>query len=147
MANFIYNVALGRIAEKVADGATLKLLVLKAAAADGTLRDLDTVAAVLANGSTTEADFTNYARATLSSVTATVDDATDSVKVDAADVTFTSAGGATNNTTTDVIIYEEVAGGDANCIPLVQLDAVFTTDGNNVTLQFGTNGFFTASQS
>ena len=116
MANFIYNVALGRIAEKVADGATLKLLVLKAAGADGTLRDLNDLAAVLAEGSTTEADFTNYARATLASVTATVDDATDTVKVDCADVTFTSAGGASNNTTTDVVIYEEVAGGDVRAV-------------------------------
>jgi hypothetical protein len=145
MANFVYNIALGRIAEKVADGATIKLLVLKAAAADSVLKDLDTVAAILANGSTDEADFTNYARATLGSLTVTVDDSTDSVSVDCADVVFTSAGGASNNTTTDVIIYEEVAGGDANCIPLVQLDAVFTTDGNNVTLQMNAAGFFGAS--
>jgi hypothetical protein len=145
MANFVYNIALGRIAEKVADGATIKLLVLKAAAADSVLKDLDTVAAILANGSTDEADFTNYARATLGSLTVTVDDSTDSVSVDCADVVFTSAGGASNNTTTDAIIYEEVAGGDDNCIPLVQLDAVFTTDGNNVTLQMNAAGFFGAS--
>ena len=145
MANFVYNVALGRVAEKVADGATIKLLVLKNAAADSVLKDLNDVAAILANGSTDEADFTNYARATLGSLTVTVDDATDSVSVDCADVVFTSAGGASNNTTTDAIIYEEVAGGDANCIPLVQLDCVFTTDGNNVTLQMNAAGFFGAS--
>ena len=145
MANFVYNVALGRVAEKVADGATIRLLVLKAAAADSVLKDLNDVAAILANGSTDEADFTNYARATLGSLTVTVDDATDSVSVDCADVVFASAGGGTNNTTTDAIIYEEVAGGDANCIPLVQLDCVFTTDGNNVTLQMNAAGFFGAS--
>jgi hypothetical protein len=119
--------------------------VLKNAAADSVLKDLNDVAAILANGSTDEADFTNYARATLGSLTVTVDDATDSVSVDCADVVFTSAGGASNNTTTDAIIYEEVAGGDANCIPLVQLDCVFTTDGNNVTLQMNAAGFFGAS--
>lgn len=145
MADFVYNVALGKVAEKVADGATIKLLVLKAAAADATLKDLDTIALILANGSTTEADFTNYARKTLASLTVTVDDTADDVDVDCADVTFTSAGGASNNTTTDVIIYEDVDGTDANAIPLVQLDAVFTTDGNDVTLQFGANGFYTAS--
>ena len=145
MADFVYNVALGKVAEKVADGATIKLLVLKAAAADATLKDLDTIALILANGSTTEADFTNYARKTLASLTVTVDDAADDVDVDCADVTFTAAGGASNNTTTDVIIYEDVDGSDANAIPLVQLDAVFTTDGNDVTLQFGANGFYTAS--
>jgi hypothetical protein len=144
MANFVYNVGLGRVAEKVADGATIKLLVLKAADADATLKDADTVAAVLANAGTTEADFTNYARATLASLTVTVDDSGNKVDVDAADVVFTAAGGASNNTTTDVIIYEEVTT-DSDSIPLVQLDAVFTTDGNDVTLQFGANGWFSAS--
>lgn len=144
MANFVFNVAKGKVAEKVADGATIKLLVLKAAASDATNKDFDTIAAILAGGNT-EADFTNYARATLGSLTATADDTADVMKVDCADVTFTSAGGATNNTTTDVIIYEHVAGGDANCIPLVQLDAVFTTDGNNVTLTIHADGFFNAT--
>lgn len=145
MADFVFNQALGRVAEKAADGATLKLLVLKAAGTDAALKDLDTVSAVLAEGSTTEADFTNYARATLANVNVTVTDADDDVIVDCDDVTFSSAGGASNNTTTDAIIYEDVDGTDANAIPLVQLDAVFTTDGNDVTLQFNTNGFYSAS--
>lgn len=144
MADFVFNVGLGKVAEKAADGATLKLLVLKAAGSDATLKDLDTVSAVLADGSTTEADFTNYARATLANVTVTVDDTGDDVVVDCDDVVFTSAGGTTDNTATDVIIYEEVTN-DADSIPLVQLDAAFTTDGNNVTIQFGANGFFSAS--
>ena len=49
MADIVFNVALGRVAEKAADGATLKLLVLQAAGSDATLKDLDTVSAVLAN--------------------------------------------------------------------------------------------------
>jgi len=144
MADFVFNVALGKVAEKAADGATLKLLVLKASDSDATLKDLDTVSAVLANGSTTEANFTNYSRATLGSVTVTVDDSTDSVKVDCADVTFSSAGGATNNTCVDVVIYEEVTN-DSDSIPLVLLDAAFTTYGNDVTLQFNASGFFSAT--
>jgi hypothetical protein len=151
MANFVFNVALGRVAEKISDGATLRILVLKAAGTDATLKDLDTVSAVLAEASTTEADFTNYpaTRKALTTVTATVDDANDKVICDADNVTYTSAGGATNNTTTSVVIFEDVAGSDSNdatAIPLVKLDAVFTTDGNDVTLQFdGTEGFYTAS--
>lgn len=145
MANFVFNVAKGKVAEKVADGATIKLLVLKAADTDAVLKDLDDIAAILANVNTTEADFTNYARKTLASLAVNVDDTNDDVDVDAADVVFTAAGGATNNNCVDVIIYEEVAGGDANCIPLVMLDAVFTTDGNDVTLVFGANGFYTAT--
>jgi len=145
MADFVYNQGLGRVAQKAADGATLKLMVLKAAGTDAALKDLDTVAAVLAEGSTTEADFTNYARPTLANVSVTVDDTGDAVSVDCDDITFTSAGGATNNTTTDAIIYEDVDGSDANAIPLVQLDAVFTTDGNDVTLQINSSGFYGAS--
>ena len=151
MANFVFNVALGRVAEKVSDGANLRILVLKAAGTDGVLKDLDTVSAVLADGSTTEADFTNYpaTRKLLTTVTATVDDSGDKVVVDADDVTYTAAGGATNNTTVAAIIFEDVAGSDSNdatAIPLVKLDAVFTTDTNDVTLQFDpTNGFFSAS--
>ena len=144
MADIVFNVALGKVAEKAADGATRKLLVLKAAGTDAALKDLDTVSAVLAEGSTSEADFTNYSRATLGSITVTVDDSGDTVKVDCADVTFSSAGGATNNTCTDVVIYEEVTN-DSDSIPLVMLDASFTTDGNDVTLQFNANGFFSAS--
>ena len=77
-------------------------------------------------------------------MTVTVDDSTDTVKVDCADVTFSSAGGATNNTCTDVVIYEEVTN-DSDSIPLVMLDAAFTTDGNDVTLQFNANGFFSSN--
>jgi len=145
MANFVFNVAKGKVAEKVADGATIKLLVLKSSGTDATLQDLDTIAAVIAEGSTVEADFTNYERKTLGSLTATVNDTDNKMYVDAADTTFTSAGGVSNNTTTDVIIYEDVDTTDANAIPLVCLDCVFTTDGNDVTLQFGSNGFFEAS--
>lgn len=144
MANLVFSIALGRVIEKIADGAVLKMAVLKTAAADATLRDLDTLAAVLASGGTAEADFTNYARPTISP-TVTVDDANDISRVTAASVTFTSAGGATNNTVAKAVIYEEVAGGDANCIPLVMLDTVFTTDGNNVTINFNANGFYTAA--
>jgi hypothetical protein len=144
VANFVFNVALGRIAE-LAEAGDLRLLVLQAASADAVLKDLDDVAAVLADGGTTEATFTNYARVTLTNVVVTVDDATDEARVTCDDVTFTEAGGASNNTTTDVIIYLHDAGGDASSIPLVQLDAVFTTDGNDVTLRMHEDGFFGAS--
>ena len=144
MADFVFNVALGRVAEKVADGATIKLMVLKVSSSDATMKDVDTITALLA-ASCTEADFTNYVRKTLASLTVTVVDGSDVVRVDAADVVFTAAGGATNNTTTDVIIYEDVGGSDTTSIPLVCLDAVFTTNGNDVTLQFNANGFFSAT--
>ena len=145
MSNFVFNVAKGSVAEKAADGATLKLLVLKAAGTDATLKDLDDIAAIIAEGSTVEADFTNYARKTLANVAVATDDTNDERTVDADDVVFTSAGGASNNTTTDVIIYEDVDTTDANAIPLVMIDCVFTTDGNDVTIAFDEDGFFKAT--
>lgn len=145
MADLVFNVALGRIAEKIADGATLRLLLLRTAAADSVLRDLTNIAAVLASGGTAEANFTNYARQTLSGVQLTVDHANDILRATAMSVTFSSAGGAEDNSCVKAVVYEEVAGGDANCIPLVMLDVSFTTDGNDVTINFNANGFYTAA--
>lgn len=142
MSNFVFNVAKGRIAKLVDDGATFKMLVLKSAGTDATLKDLDNIAAVIAEGSTVEADFTNYARKTLASTTKTVDDTNNKVKVDSDDVVFASAGGASNNTTTDYIIYHDVDTTDANAVPLVMVDSPWTTDGNDVTIQFHADGWF-----
>lgn len=144
MANLVFNVACGKVAEKVADGATLKALVLRVSPADSVLRDFATVAAILGGGAT-EANFTNYTRKTLVNVTATVDHTNNLMKVDCDDFTFTSAGGAVNNNTTDIVIYEEVAGGDANCIPLILLDAAFTTDGSDINIVISANGLYGAS--
>ncbi len=147
MADLVFNVALGRVAEKVADGATLKMLLLRTAASggDAAYKDATTVAAVLALAGVAEANFTNYSRKTLASLAVNVVHGSDNVNVDCADIVYTAAGGGTNNTIVDAVIYEEVAGGDANCIPLVLLDCAFTTDGNDVTLQINANGFYGAS--
>jgi hypothetical protein len=140
----MFNIGKGRLVQLVRASATLKLLILKTSDTDANLIDLDTVAAILA-ATNVEANFTNYARATLSSVTVTVDDTGNAASIDCADVTFTSAGGGTNNTTTDAIIYYDPGGGDSNCIPLCLLDCVFTTNGQNVTLQMHASGFYGVS--
>ncbi len=144
MAGFVFNVGKGRLRQLQIAGGSLKALVLKVADTDAVMKDMDTIAALLA-GVADEADFTNYARATLASLTSTVDDTGDDVNVDCADVVFTAAGGATNNTTTDLIIYYDPGGGDSLCIPLVCLDCVFTTNGQNVTLIMDADGFWGAS--
>ena len=120
--------------------------MLKAADTDAILQDLTTVAAVLANGNTTEADFTNYGRVTLVNPTQTQDQTNNKTLVDANDVVFTSAGGANNNTLTDAVIFHTPNGvsADSGRVPIVQLDAAVTTDGNNLTIQFASGGFFEA---
>lgn len=150
MADFVFNIAKGKVAEKAADGATLRILVLKTANTDAINKDYDNLNTLLTDGTNAEADFTNYpaTRKALANITPSVDDTNDKFTVDADDVTYTSAGGASNNTTEAAIIYEDVAGddsSDATAIPLAQFDAVFTTDGNDVTLQFHADGFFEAS--
>jgi len=144
MANFVFNIAKGRIRQLILDGADLRALVLKAADTDAAMMDTDTITALLATAAD-EADFTNYARVTLTGEATTVDDTGNDVNADANDITFTSAGGATNNTTTDLIIYLHSASGDGVSVPLVCLDCVFTTNGQNVTLQFDADGFWGAA--
>lgn len=144
MANYVFNSGKGRVAELANTSPTaLNLLVLKSAAVQGTNEDYDTLAALLGDAGNTEADFTNYARVDLQNVTYILDDTGNKSRVDADDVLFASAGGATNNTCVSVVIFEDNAS-DALSIPLVHLDASFTTDGNDVTLQFDASGFYEA---
>lgn len=152
MGNIAFNISkhkAGYYFELPAANDAIKLLLLQSAGlqADATLADHDTVAALL--GGNTEATFTNYARKTLTTVAVTVDDATDTVKLDADDVTFTSAGGATNNTVGKAVVYydpDTTASADANNIPLLAWDYTVTTDGvSNLLITFSTSGLAVVS--
>lgn len=156
MADFVFNVAKGRVNEIVrridtgADTAgRVRLMLLKAADTDAVHKDYDTVDAVIANVTTAEADFTNYARKTLSGGAdfgIVIDDAADDQYSDATDQTWTSAGGVTNNTLTDALIYYDPDGTDTltACVPLTQHDFAVTTDGSDLTLRFASTGWFAA---
>ena len=99
MADLVFNIAKGAAAEMFRDSAAKGIvMLLKAAEADATLKDRDELNAMLAEAGTTEADFTNYARKTGLTGTITVDDTNDRVDIDIPDQTWTSAGGASNNT-------------------------------------------------
>ena len=157
MADLVFNIAKGSVAayhNRVNDNdpanSALVVVLLKTAAADSTLRDQDTLAAILAGGST-EADFTNYARKTLTDSdisAATVDDANDRVDADIPDQTWTSAGGASNNTLAKLLMCydsDTTAGTDSNIIPLTAHDFVVSTNGGDITAQIATSGYFRAS--
>lgn len=145
-SDFVFNIAKGRIAYYGGLPATndaLILVLFKAAslAADSSLKDLDTLTAIKAVA--TEADFTNYARKTLASVTVTVDDTNDRVDIDCADVVYTSAGGAANNTMGKAVICydpDTTTGTDADLVPLGAYTYDGTTDGSTITLTMATNG-------
>lgn len=158
MADFIYNQGLGMVAEfanRVNDNdptnATFEVVALVAGGvSDATLKDLDTLAAITATAAA-EATNTNYARSTgqvdnTGSMTVTVDDSNDRVDVDMPDITWSSIS-AGDNWTDLVICYDSdsTGGTDANIVPLVQLDFAVTPDGSDITAQFNTQGFYSAS--
>ena len=159
MSDFEFNIAKGRTLEFLwrvnnndpAPSALIVVLVKSAGLeADGTLKDYDTLSALLA-GTTDECDFTNYARKTLTDadvIDPAPDDTNDRQDGDIPDQTWTSAGGATNNTVGKLLICYDAdtgAGTDANIIPLTAHDFVVTTDGTNLVAQVPTSGFFGAT--
>ena len=146
MADGIFNIAKAAFAEKFRDGASNGIvMLLKANEAEATLLDRDTVALVLAETGTDEADFTNYARKTGLTGTITVDDSNDRVDVDIPDQTWTSAGNGSNNTLTKLLVAYEESASDTGRIPLSHHDFSVTTDGSDLTAQFNAAGFGRAS--
>lgn len=145
MADGVFNIAKGAVAEKFRDGSGAGLiLLLKVNETVSAMIDRATVAALLA-ASNTEADFTNYARKTGLTGTITVDNTNDRVDVDIDDQTWTSAGGASNNTLTKLIVAYQESAADSGRIPLTHHDFALTTDGSDITAQVNASGFFRAA--
>lgn len=156
MADFEFNQAKGRIAElarRVEDGdptnARLLAVAIVTTETDGTLQDLDTLAAVLGNANTAEATNTGYDRITLTSteITVTVDDSGDVQNVSIGDLDFGAI--TAGDDWTDILICYipdgVTPGADSTVIPLTQHDFAVTTDGSNVTATEPADGFFGAT--
>lgn len=98
--------------------------------------DLDFVSSLLVTAGATEANFTNYGgRVALTRSAAAEDDTNDRVNMDASDVVWTSAGGATNNTLYGAFILDDTGGADTSKI-LISVDwfaSTITTNGGNFT--------------
>jgi hypothetical protein len=152
MADGVFNAARGKIvyyAELPATNDALIVVLLKAAGLQGddTLNNYDDLAALLA-AANDEADFTNYTRKTLASVTATVDDTNNRTDIAALTFTYTSAGGGTNNTVGKMLTCydpDTTGGTDSSIIPLTYHDCVFTTDGTDQTITLPVAGFARAA--
>lgn len=157
MADGVFNIAKGRVCElhdRVASNdpanSALVVVLLKTAEEDATLEDYDTLSALLA-GSNVEADFTNYARKVLTDSdisSSAVDDTNNRREADIPDQTWSSAGGASNNTTAKLLICydsDTTGGTDANIVPLVHLDYAETTTGGDITAVINASGYFRAS--
>lgn len=156
MADFVFNVSMGKVNEYVArvDGndptnSVLVVVAIVATATDATMRDYDTLSALLGDANVAEATNTNYARKVLSDtdVTApTPDDTNDRQESDIPDQTW-SAVAAGDNWTDLVICYDSdsTGGTDANIVPLTLHDFAVTPDGSDITAQINAAGFFRAS--
>lgn len=156
MANIVFNIAKGevnayvkRVVNNDPANSALVVVLLKTAEADSVLQDYNTLGNILA-GANTEADFTNYSRKILTNTELslpTVDDSGNQQFSDAPDLTYASAGGAVNNAIVKMLICydsDTTSGTDANLVPLVAIDWVITTDGNDLVAVFGSTGFFGA---
>lgn len=146
MADGVFNISKGAVAEKVRDdGSALGVLLLESAEADGDLEDHDELDALLTAAGNTEAAFTNYARKTGITGSITVDDSNDRTDVDIPDQTWSSAGGASNETLAKLIVFIEESASDSGRVPLTHHDFTPTTDGSDLTAQIASAGFFRAS--
>lgn len=144
MADFVFNVAKGKFAEKVADSAAaIGVILIKTAESDALMKDRTTIADLL--GGSTEADFTNYARKTGITGTVTIDQANDRTDLDIPDQTWTSAGGGTNNTLAKLVTYYQESAADSGRIPMTAHDFVVTTDGTDLTAQIAAAGIYRAA--
>lgn len=159
MADFVFNIAAGKVAEYAArvnandpTNSAFIVVILKATGidSDATMKDLDTLSAVLASGSTDEATNTNYARKTLDQaggITITVTDASDKVEVDIPDQTWSAVASAGGAWAKLLVCYDNdtTSGDDTNIVPMVGLDFAVTPDGTDIVAQFNASGIFRAT--
>lgn len=155
MADFVFNIAKGKIAEYAArinanDPANSAFIIVPvdvAAVTDATIRDFATLAAVTAGG-VTERSTSGWNRKTLtdaSSITITVDNTNDRVDIDIPDQTWTAV---TAGAVTDLLLCydsDTTGGTDANIVPLSQHDFAITPDGSDVTAQIAAAGILRAA--
>jgi hypothetical protein len=157
VADFVFNVAKGKVAEYAArvnandpTNSALVIVVLATSGleSDATLLDKDTLSDVV-SGTTNEVTNTNYARKILDNtagITITVDDTNDRVDVDIPDQTWTNVAAGDGWSKLLVCFDGDTTGGtDVNIIPLTSHDFAVTPDGSNITAQIAAAGFFRAS--
>jgi|SRR5690348_10497741 len=155
MADFVFNIAKGRITEfynnidnnSPANSAFILVPVDVGATTDATIKDFDTLSAVLGGG-VTERTTGGWNRKTIDDTALaawTPDDTNDRVDLDMPDQTWTAV--SAGNVTDLILCYDgDTTGGtDANLVPLIQFDFAITPDGSDVVAVVAAAGFFRAS--
>lgn len=150
MANYVFNIAKGRVGELFnrVDGndpstSAIILVPLSSSGSEAQGQDLDTLAAVEADANFAEQTGGSWVRKTLTdaelaATNSEVDDANNRWDVSLPSVTWT-APQAGSNTTGLLVCYDANtgAGADSDIVPLVHLDFAVTADGNDVVLTAG----------
>jgi hypothetical protein len=146
MANFVFNIAKGKVAYyaglPAANDALIAVpLEADVIEADATMKDHDTLGALLAG---TSDEQTTMGRKTLTGNTVTVDDTNDWVDVDADDPVWTAAGGPA--IAAIVICYDPdtTSGDDTSIIPLTKHDFPMTPAGGDITATVAADGYYRA---
>lgn len=157
MADFVFNIAKGRVAEfynrvDTNDPTNSALVVVVLATSglesDATLKDKDDLAAVV-SGATNEVTNSGYARKVLtdSDLSALApDDTNDRMDADIPDQTWTAVA-AGDGWSKLIVCYDgdTTGGADSAIIPLTAHDFVVTPDGTDIVAQIATAGFYRAS--
>ena len=155
MANFVFNIAKGRVVEfynraenNDPANSALILVPLATSGTEAQGQDLDTLAAVEADANFSEQTGGGWVRKTLESAQLAAlpapNDTDNRYDVQVPSVTWTTPT-AGNDTSGLLVCYDSdtTAGTDSNIIPLTHHDFVVETDGNDVVLNVG--DFFRAS--
>lgn len=147
MADFVFNIAKGKIAYYAGLPAANDALVIvpieaTGLEADATLKDYDNLSLLLAGTSNEQ---TTMGRLTATGVTVTVDDTNDVVNLDMTDPVWSAATG--NALGALVICYDPdtTTGTDADLIPLAKYNFAVTPNGNDITAVVNATGFAQAA--
>ena len=156
MADQVFNIALGRVAEfyyridnNDPANSVFALVAFVSTDTDAAVKDVDTLAALEALTNTAEATNTGYSRITLDDTDLAAfapDDANDRVDLDFPDQTFSAISAGDNWTDLAVCYDSDSTGGtDANIVPCTWHDFSVTPNGGDITAQPSANGFYRAS--
>lgn len=150
MGNLVFNIAKGRVAElhdrvknnDPANAAIVLVAINAGAATDGTMKDYDTLAALLADGDVAEVTNSGYARKVLTdsdlAATPAPDDTNDRNERALPTQVFSSV--AAGSAWTDIVVCydpDTTAGDDSNIVPLTLFDFPQTPNGGDIQVTGG----------
>ncbi len=154
----VFNISRGKVNayyERVATNdpanSAIVVVLMQTIEADATIADYDSLGALLVPAGNVQADFTNYARKILTDADITNPSPDDTNNWQSSTIgvqTWTSAGGATNNTLVKALLCydpDTASGDDTSIIPLTYHSFDATTNGNNLVMNINASGTYRAS--